>query len=570
MFGADGALYASAGDGATYTRTDYGQAGSPANPCGDGPDPVGTVLSPPTAEGGALRSQDIVTPGDPTTLDGSVIRVDPATGAAMPDNPNAGSSDPNLARIVATGLRQPYRMTTRPGTNELWIGDTGWNAWEEIDRVANPTASPVANFGWPCYEGRAEQPAYQALGLDICNSLYTSGTAVEPYFTYAHFASVVAGDGCPIGGSSVTGGAFYPQTGGNYPAKYRGALFFADYSRRCIWVMLKGSNGLPDPTKVESFATGTTGAYSPVDLVVGPNGDLFYVDVVGGAIWTIRYFPNNRPPVAVVDAAPTAGIAPLTVSFDARRSTDADSDPLNYSWDLNGDGTFGDSTLPNPSYTYTTPGTFTASVRVADPYSAVSFASVTITAGNTPPVPTIDVPSPNSTWSVGDTISFSGSATDPQEGLLPASALHWKYETVHCPTVDTCHVHTGESFDGVSSGSFVAQNHDYPSHLRLYLTADDSGGLSQTTFVDLYPNTSTLTLASDPVGATLAVGSITAVAPFTITVITGGLQSVSAPDQTIDGQAYVFSGWSDGGAASHDVVVAADTTLTATFVPAPP
>jgi hypothetical protein len=141
---------------------------------------------------------------------------------------------------------------------------------------------------------------------------------------------------------------------------------------------------------------------------------------------------------------------------------------------------------------------------------------------------------------------------------------------MHCPTVDTCHVHTGESFDGVSSGSFVAQNHDYPSHLRLYLTADDSGGLSQTTFVDLYPNTSTLTLASDPVGATLAVGSITAVAPFTITVITGGLQSVSAPDQTIDGQAYVFSGWSDGGAASHDVVVAADTTLTATFVPAPP
>ena len=47
-------------------------------------------------------------------------------------------------------------MTTRPGTNELWIGDVGWNSWEEIDRVANPKTLPVENFGWPCYEGTAE------------------------------------------------------------------------------------------------------------------------------------------------------------------------------------------------------------------------------------------------------------------------------------------------------------------------------------------------------------------------------------------------------------------------------
>ena len=327
LFGADGALYASAGDGATYTRVDYGQGGVPTNPCGDAPVPVGGAQTPPTAEGGALRSQDLVTPADPVTLDGSIIRVDPATGAARPDNPNAGSSDPNARRIVATGLRQPFRMTTRPGTNELWIGDVGWNTWEEIDRVADPTSSPVENFGWPCYEGPAKQPAYEALNLNICNTLYGTGAAIAPYFEYQHSASVVTGDRCPTGGSSVTGGAFYPATGGNYPSKYHGALFFADYTRRCIWVMLKGSNGLPDPTKIETFATGTAGAYSPVDLVTGPGGDLFYVDLVGGTIRRIRYYPNNHPPVAVLDASPTNGPTPLTVSFDARRSTDADGDP---------------------------------------------------------------------------------------------------------------------------------------------------------------------------------------------------------------------------------------------------
>ena len=52
MFGADGALYASAGDGASFTFNDYGQAGIPRNPLGDPPVGIGGVQTPPTAEGG--------------------------------------------------------------------------------------------------------------------------------------------------------------------------------------------------------------------------------------------------------------------------------------------------------------------------------------------------------------------------------------------------------------------------------------------------------------------------------------------------------------------------------------
>ncbi len=92
-FGADGELYVGAGDAAS--PNDYGQFGSPVvNPCGDTPGGVGGAMSPPTAEGGALRSQDLRTPADPTTLDGTIIRVDPNTGAAAPGNPMIGSSDP--------------------------------------------------------------------------------------------------------------------------------------------------------------------------------------------------------------------------------------------------------------------------------------------------------------------------------------------------------------------------------------------------------------------------------------------------------------------------------------------
>ena len=52
-FDDDGALYASGGDGASFNFVDYGQAGSPTNPCGDPPGGAGTILVPPTAEGGA-------------------------------------------------------------------------------------------------------------------------------------------------------------------------------------------------------------------------------------------------------------------------------------------------------------------------------------------------------------------------------------------------------------------------------------------------------------------------------------------------------------------------------------
>src|SRR5262249_9267502 len=179
LFGRDGALYAGAGDGASFNNVDYGQygatyAGDQPNPCGDPPAPAGTALHPPTAEGGALRSQSVRRTDGPATLDGAIIRIDPDTGQGLPDNPFAASSDPNARRIVAYGLRNPFRFTQRPGTDELWIGDVGWNTWEEINRLTAPAGSASRNFGWPCYEGTGPQGGYQGAGLNLCSSLYNT------------------------------------------------------------------------------------------------------------------------------------------------------------------------------------------------------------------------------------------------------------------------------------------------------------------------------------------------------------------------------------------------------------
>jgi glucose/arabinose dehydrogenase len=561
-FGADGALYVSGGDGASFNFVDYGQDGAPLNPCGDPPGGVGGAMAPPAAEGGALRSQDVRTTSDPVGVNGAILRVDPATGAGLPDNPMASSSDPNARRIVGYGLRNPFRMTTRPGTNEVWIGDVGWNEWEEIDRLVSPTAAPVDNFGWPCYEGDGRQSAYDAANLAVCENLYADGTGavVAPYFRYHHNELVLPNDVCPKGGSSVAGTSFAFASGGSYPAEYRGALFFADYSRRCIWAIPTGANGLPDISKRRTFVGG---AAQPVDLEIGPGGDLFYVDL-GGTVRRIRYFAQNQPPIAVATANPTSGAAPLTVAFDGRASNDPDGDTLTYAWDLDGDGAFDDGSAATASTTYTQPGTRTATLRVTDPSGASGTASVTISVGNTPPSAVIDTPPAGTTWKVGLTITFSGHATDPQEGTLGATALTWSLVLQHCPS--TCHEHPLQTWSGAAGGSFVAPDHEYPSHLDLRLTATDSGGLSSTTSVQLDPQTVDLTFATAPSGLTLAVGSTSQPAPFTRTAIVGSTLSVSAPSpQATGGTAYDFLGWSDGGAQTHNVVANASGSYLASY-----
>jgi glucose/arabinose dehydrogenase len=569
-FGADGALYVTGGDGASFNFADYGQDGAPVNPCGDPPAGVGGAQTPPTAQGGALRSHDLRTPADPTTLDGAVLRLDPNTGAAMADNP--GTGDANARRIVAHGLRNPFRMTVRPVTSEVWLGDVGWNVWEEINRIPNPTAG-VLNFGWPCYEGAGRQSGYDGLDLNVCENLYAAGAGAvtAPYYTYPHSGLVVPGESCPSGGSSTAGVAFYPGAGGSFPADYRGALFFADYTRDCIWVMRTGGGALPNPSNRATFAAQ---ASNPVDLEVHPTtGDLWYADFQGGtagAVRKIHFAGANTPPTAVAAATPTNGPAPLAVSFNGNGSSDPDPGAtLTYAWDLDDDGAFDDATGATASWTYQQPGTYTPELRVTDNLGASDTDAVTITAGNTAPTATIASPASSLRWKVGDTVSFSGGATDPQSGALPASALSWSLVLQHCPS--TCHSHPVQTFEDVASGSFSAPDHEYPAHLELTLTATDPDGLSDSDTVRLDPQTVDLTFQSNPSGLQLTVGSAGDPAPFTRTVIVGSSNSIGAPSpQSLGGSSYEFASWSDGGARSHNITAPATAaTWTATYQPAP-
>ena len=219
----------------------------------------------------------------------------------MPNNPLAASADPNARRIIAHGLRNPFRFTIRPGTNEVWIGDVGWNNWEEINRVADPLGS-VENFGWPCYEGhgrnRLRQREPDHLREPLCarrrrSSRRTTRTTTAPSRPRRDMpdGKLLHRRRCLLPGRSAT-------------RAYDGALFFADYSRDCIWVMFPGATASPIRATVRRSGRPPR---IPVDLQIGPDGELYYVDFDGGTIRRIAYLAriSRRSPSAT--GSPTNG-----------------------------------------------------------------------------------------------------------------------------------------------------------------------------------------------------------------------------------------------------------------------
>lgn len=554
-FGPDGYLYASAGDGGNYNSVDYGQ--------------FGNIFNDPTNEGGSLRSQDMRTTGDPASLDGSIIRIDPDTGAGANINPFGAYADANARRIISEGLRNPYRFTFKPGSKEMWIGDVGWGTYEEINRIPDVTTitSAIPNFGWPAYEGPDKQPGFDAQNLPIVEGLYADPTATAlPFYAYKHSERVVAGSGESTGGSSVSGLMFY--SGANYPSAYDDALFFSDYTRKQIYIMYRGVDGLPDISTRQIFKSTTEGS---VQLLAGPNGDLFSVELYGGAIRRYTFDNSNSAPTAVLTATPSSGNAPLTVHFDGSASSDPDAgDSLDYSWDLNGDGTYGDSTVASPTYTYPSAGVYTVRLRVTDRGGLTDTETLQVGVDNHPPVPTITLPTAT-TWTVGQTIAFAGSATDAEDGTLAASAFDWSLELLHDNVLDpsSSHIHFLDAPSGVKSGTFVAPDHGYPTRLRLVLTVTDASGLQGSTSVTLQPSAVTLVLRSIPAGIALTLNGDTFTSPADATEIANSVNSLSAPaSQTIGGVLYSFQGWSNGGARTQDVTapMTGSATLTASYV----
>jgi glucose/arabinose dehydrogenase len=450
-FAVDGSLLLSCGDGAHYDLTDAG---------GHDPNGFGPGKFDYSEDIGAFRSQSF------TSLAGKILRVDPATGNGLPDNPFwTGTATDNQSRIWAMGLRNPFRFCIKPGSGSpgrLFIGDVGWNTWEEVNSCFGSE-----DFGWPCTEGpKGNIPYINADPNGYCTN-YTQFT--KPMVTYNHSDPTWAG----YIGNCTAGVCYY--TGSNYPQIYNGRLFFADYAadwiRSLIFVNGKA-------TTSELFGT-TFG--NPVDLIPDPvNGDLYYIGITPGTIRRIIYTKSNKPPVALATITPVYGPSPLTVSLDASASYDPEGQPLTYDWDL-GDGTHSSqAVLTN---TYPNSQNYTVVLTVTDPSGEYGTLSQVISVDNTPPVITaINTPAPGSFYTGGQAINFSASATDAEDDpLFIPLTYKWVIDLI---ADDDTHPAWVTLFG--ATASWVPTHNEEATYLHVTLTVSDSRGMTATSAFDLY------------------------------------------------------------------------------------
>jgi glucose/arabinose dehydrogenase/PKD repeat protein len=480
------------------------------------------------------------------SLSGKIMHID-RNGKGLATHPFC-ASDTNLSdvctKLYAKGFRNPFRFTLRP-SGGLVVGDVGWNTREEV----NVISSGGKSYGWPCYEGTIRTPGYQDLAQ--CAPEYAkeggANAHVGPAYDYPHPPN-----------SAVIGGPTY--TGSTYPASYQDKVFFGDYAAGGLKHMNADGSG------VTLFGSGWAGT----DIQQDPAGNIAYVSFgtpgsSDGSIREIFYSPTNRSPVAHVSANPTSGPVPLAVAFDASASSDPDGDALTYRWDF-GDGATG--TGAKPSHTYTQNGTYTAKVTVDDGRGRTDTATTSVSVGNDKPVARILAPVDGSGYRDGAMLDLRGSATDTEDGTLPAAAYAWDVTLHHQD-----HTHPISQPTGVSSTTFqTATDHDADSFYEITLRVTDSGGQSDTVKSIIRPETVPFGVTSSPAGAPVSYGGRSFTAPYSGTSAIGFKTTVTAADRfNKGGRVYQFSGWSDGGARVHDITVPASaSTLTATYADAGP
>ena len=225
---------------------------------------------------------------DRDALPGKILRIDPLTGEGLPDNPfYTGDPDDNASKVWQLGLRNPYRLAV-DDDGELFISNTGWFTWEEIE-----SGGPGANFGWPLFEGGEDGAFFPTPGYSEQPETAAFYAAFErgeleitpAYRAFSHLPgeSELEVDGL-IGASSVYQGEVYP-------ADLQGDYFFVDISNPGAVY----SVDTDDPDTVRKLFEQPSGR-SPIVMTEGPDGYIYFGDFLADFVgrWLIDAEPRDN------------------------------------------------------------------------------------------------------------------------------------------------------------------------------------------------------------------------------------------------------------------------------------
>lgn len=472
------------------------------------------------------------------TYRGKVLRL-LEDGQPAPGNPyyNTAGANRQQQSLWAIGMRNPWYMTMDPVTEKVYVINVGGN-YEEIDDVTAPDPTKNYNYGWAA-DGRS--------GPDQPN------TTIYPAYAYGH-----AGWGCAI----TSGVAFNPVSTA-YPPTYKGKLYFTDWCAGWLRSFDMSNPAAP----YQEFSAADFG--DVLSLSVGIDGNIYYFKYgTNGSLNRIEY---TLPSVPVIVNHPQSQTVyagdPVTFSVTA-----SGANPLSYQWYKNSilidDATASTYTI-NPT-DINSAGSYHCIVSNTFGNATSNAAVLTVLPFNAVPVVTIVTPTSTFTWDVLDVINYSGTATDAEDGTLPAASYEWETQLYHQDCPGCIHWHPGPAApSGVTSGSFIADNGGEVSSniwVRLILKVTDSEGRVGRDTVDLYPNKVNIILETNKTGLTLAMGGST-VAPFTKVQVVNSLMTIAAPVSQIVGDSlFTFVSWNIGGAATQSVRIPdVNTTYKATY-----
>ncbi len=423
----------------------YLSTGDDINPFGN--DGYGALDGRPGRAGWDGRS----TSSNTNDLRGKVLRIKPRAegGYDIPEGNLFPVGTPKTRpEIYTMGTRNPYRISVDQHTNYLYWGDVGPDAGNDsptrgsrgYDEVNQ--ARKAGYFGYPLFIGDNRPYNRYDMGTKVSGERFdplkpindsphnTGLTELPPaqkaFIFYPYADSPEFGPIVGKGGRNAMAGPVYyyddyPETDVKFPRHYDGKLFAYDWIRDWIHPVTMTKDG--DFVRMEEFMPNTKFSH-PIDMQFAVDGSLYVMEY--GNTWfaqnddsrlsRITYNAGNRKPVAVASVKKKAGAAPMKAEFSSKGTTDYDGDALKYEW------TFGKglpkSTLPNPTFTYTKPGIYTATLKVTDSKGNLSSSNVEVKVGNEPPKVEVTLTGNKSFYWENKPVNYEVKVADKEDGSL--------------------------------------------------------------------------------------------------------------------------------------------------------
>ena len=463
---------------------------------------------------------------------GKILRINP-DGSIPESNPFFNQTTGINQAIWARGLRNPFTFgfsqNGRLFIND--VGSSGERAREEIN-----VGSAGADFGWPSTEGST-----------------TAAGLTAPLYSYAKA-------GTEITGNAIAGAAFFEPDTSRLPARYTGTYLFGDYSEG--WVNALDTTG-STPRVIPLVGGLTLGAVSDID--VAPDGSVWVLNYASGFVYRIDSATSSRPRITQQPQSRSASLGER-ITFSVAVSS---SGQPTYQWRRNEVRISG---ATNASYTTPalTAGDDNArySVLISNAFGRSNSAAavVSVNTSNNAPRVSISSPSDAGNFSGNSIVSFSGGATDTEEGTLDPSRLTW---TIIYQTDSVLRPFATRT--GISSGTFTIPTRTpfAGTNVRYIITlrARDEQGAVRSTSVSLLPRISTITLQTVPRNGTVFFDGTPYQDGTRIDVVSGYQRDLSVPRiRTASGIPLNFVRWNIGGARSQTINAPIQSrTFTATF-----